>query len=81
MRRGFIEDTCVDCVGDGVVDEFAENETVSAFIKDLHCLCGDGETRANIGVTVEHLKDVCLYESRGAKDVRKVELVKHTLLM
>lgn len=35
-RGGLVEHTDVNCVRDGVVDEFTENEAILALIKELH---------------------------------------------
>lgn len=51
----FVEDTGIDCVGDGIVDEFTENETVFAVVEELHCFSWDGEAVANIWIVLDDL--------------------------
>lgn len=41
-RGGLVEDTVIDRFWYGVVDEFTEDQTVSAFVEELHGICGDG---------------------------------------
>lgn len=52
---GFVENAEVNRIWDGVVDEFAENETVFAVVEELHGVGGDGEARADVGVVLQYL--------------------------
>jgi hypothetical protein len=54
-RGGFVEDTGVDGVGDGVIDEFAEDETVFTVVEELHCLCWDGEAVVDVWIVLDNL--------------------------
>lgn len=55
LGGGLVEDADIDGLGDGVVDELAEEETVTAFFKDLHGFGGDGDACAYIWIAFEHL--------------------------
>ena len=53
VLRGFtggrdVEYTGVDRVGDRVVDEFTEGQSVTTLVKELHRVCWDRETMANV---------------------------------
>jgi len=50
-----IKNTNVDRVRDRVVDKFTENETVLAFIEELHRFCRDRVPIANIWVVFKDL--------------------------
>ena len=50
MHMWLVEDTRIDGIGNGVVDEFTEDETVPAFVEYLHSFCRYGKSRANIWV-------------------------------
>lgn len=55
-RGWFVENTEVDCVGYGVVDEFAKDETIFTVVEELHCVCWDGETVAYFWIVLDDLR-------------------------
>ena len=55
MRLWLVEYTCVDGVGHRVVDELAEDETVTALVEDLHSVRWNWQTCTDICVTFEYL--------------------------
>ena len=52
---GLIQDTDVDSVWHGIVDEFAQDQTVLAFIEELHGVCWDGVTKSYIRIVFNDL--------------------------
>jgi hypothetical protein len=55
LGRGFVEDTRINGVGYGVVDQLAQNQAVLAFVEDLHGIGRDWEAARNIGVVLNDL--------------------------
>src|SRR5260221_6624243 len=55
---GFIQDTHVNSVRHGIVDEFAQDQTVLAFVKELHRLCWDRVTMSYTRVVFNDLWSV-----------------------
>jgi hypothetical protein len=54
-RSGFVEDTDVDSIRNGVVDEFTEDKTIFTFVEELHCVRWDREAVADVGIVLEDL--------------------------
>ena len=52
---GLVEDTGIDGVGDGVVDEFTKDQAVLDLVEDLHCICRDGVSSCEVRVVLEYL--------------------------
>ena len=50
-----VENTSIDRVWDRVVDQFAQNQTVLAFVEYLHCVGGDCEAASDIRVVLDDL--------------------------
>lgn len=54
-RAWLVQYTRIDGVGDGIVDQFAEDETILTFIEELHGCCRDWEKDPDVGVIFNHL--------------------------
>ena len=50
-----VQDADINSVGHRVVDEFAQQKTVPALVKDLHVVCRYRKTAPNVLVTVQDL--------------------------
>lgn len=46
--RWFIENTKINRVWNGIIDEFTQNKTISAFIEQLHSFRRNGKAVANV---------------------------------
>lgn len=55
---GFVENTRVDGVWNGVVDEFTEDQPVLDLVEDLHGICRNGVSACEVGVIFDNLVDV-----------------------
>ena len=51
----FVQDTGIDGIGYGVVDEFTQDKTISALIKELHGVGRDGQPVTNIRIAFQDL--------------------------
>jgi putative heme degradation protein len=54
-RMRFVENTDIDGIRDGIVNQFAKNETILAVIKQLHGLSRNRETIADVWVVLNDL--------------------------
>lgn len=54
-RRGFVQDTRVNRLGYGVVDQFAKDETIASFVKQLHGVRWNGEASADVRIFCKNL--------------------------
>jgi hypothetical protein len=61
--RRLVQHTHIDGIGNGIVDELAENQTVSGLVKKLHRVRRDRDTRTNIRVALEDLWAVDRYRA------------------
>ena len=52
-----VQDTGVDRLWNRVVDEFAQNKTVPALIKELHGVGRNRKPVADVGISLENLKN------------------------
>jgi hypothetical protein len=52
----FVEDTRINCVGDGVIDEFTKDQSILALIEKLHGISWDRITTSNIWIIFDHLQ-------------------------
>lgn len=57
-RLRFIQDTGINGVGHRVVDKFREDQTVFAFVEELHSVGGDRIDVADIGIVFDDLGGV-----------------------
>ena len=53
-----VEYTGVDRVGDRVVDKFTVGQSVTTLVKELHRVCWDRETMADVGIIFDDLSRV-----------------------
>ena len=58
LVRRFVEDTGIDCVWDGVVDQFTEDQPVSTLVEDLHRIGWDRHSGSNIRIAFKNAIDV-----------------------
>ena len=52
----FVENSRVDCVSNGVIDEFTKDQSIFAFIKKLHGISWDRIATSNIWIIFDHLQ-------------------------
>lgn len=55
---GLVQNTNVNRLWDRIVDEFTKNQTITAFIKELHGGCGDRQSATNVRIAFEHRVNV-----------------------
>lgn len=53
-----VEDTHIDSVRNGVVNQFAKDETITALVEELHGACWYREAITDVAVSLEHSIDV-----------------------
>ncbi len=68
LRGGLVQDTDINGLGHGVVDQLAKDETVSTLVEELHGVGRNRETVANIRVAFEHLRQRQSNSSRSHPD-------------
>ena len=52
----FVENSCINCVSHGVIDELAKDQSILAFVKKLHGISWDRITISNIWIVFDHLQ-------------------------
>ena len=52
---GLVQNTHINGIGYGIIDKFAENQTVAGLIEKLHCVRRDRDASANIWIAFEDL--------------------------
>lgn len=55
---GTVENTLIDGIGYGVVNELCEQKTVLALLEDLGSVGWEGKSVANVGVSIQNSVDV-----------------------
>lgn len=55
LSSRLVQNSDIDSVRDGIVDEFTEDKPISAFFKNLHGISGDRESCANVWIVLEDL--------------------------
>ena len=51
-----VENSRINCVGYGVIDELAKDQSILAFVKELHGISWDRITTSNIWIVFDHLQ-------------------------
>jgi len=49
-----VQNTHIDRVRDRIIDEFTKDQSISAFVEQLHGVCGDRKSVADVRIAFEH---------------------------